>query len=52
VGMYWFFRWMRWIGPHSLEREQREARAALGREPDAAAVRETKGAGVPSAKPS
>ena len=52
VGMYWFFRWMRWIGSHSLEREQRKARAALGREPESAG--EAKRAGIPSAaaKPS
>jgi magnesium transporter len=27
LGMYVFFRWMQWIGPNSLERQQREARA-------------------------
>ena len=30
VGMYVFFRWMRWIGPGSLERQQREAKRRCG----------------------
>ncbi len=34
AGMYGFFRWMQWVGPHSLERQQREARAHLRNEPD------------------
>jgi len=40
VGMYMFFRGMRWIGPNSLERQQREARAAISDadEKNAAAV--------------
>ena len=29
VGMYLFFRWMKWLGPNSLERQQRKARREL-----------------------
>ncbi len=29
VGMYWFFRYKRWVGPDSLERQEREARRGL-----------------------
>jgi magnesium transporter len=39
VGMYVFFRWMRWVGPGSLERQQREARRSSRLEDDAEALR-------------
>lgn len=34
VAMYLFFRWMKWIGPGSLERQHREAHKLLREEPD------------------
>jgi magnesium transporter len=39
VGMYVFFRWMRWVGPGSLERQQREARRSSRLEDEVEAVR-------------
>lgn len=36
VAMYGFFRWMRWTGPHSVERQDREARSPWRDEPDEA----------------
>jgi magnesium transporter len=53
VGMYWFFRWMRWVGPDSLERQQHEARDAFTRKPESAGEPEPKRTGTsPAAKPS
>lgn len=33
AGMYGFFRWMRWTGPHSVERQQHEARLKIPDDP-------------------